>query len=548
MEDNKLIKLPMSLGLKINEILKSKIQFTPRTNKMGILSLEFTNEELALIDKLEFENPVRGAIEGIELLPNLRSLIIKSVGNSYYSQDKHIASISDKDSSSISKCINLEFLEIENQAKLSYIDVTKMKKLHSLSLTKNLGLEEIDGLDMLTDLWAIDCIGNESLIQIDGLDKVIMNNPELTEMNMDVLLFPDAVGYQIDGTIDGEIIKRFEEMNISWQEILSSGKNIKINNYQMMQMHKKACEALIEYVPQHCENKTAVLGIEQYLAENVKYDYEALKNGHSHSHVMSSDTLPNIVSGPIGGANGAYNAFVYNTCVCEGYTRAMQYLLRLKGIKSHNVHCISGEDKLHMASDRGEDKYKIFDLPDDGYHSIISIDDMDYLYDDPCWNAGRYQRVDRTMPWTLLTKEEISRDHTLSFGEKNIDNNTFRIPRKSIQIAMEKISNYRDERKKISGISNVVYRFAGMAGIEDKKMCDDLISQLSKLDINASIDIILSSFNSLLNRKVLSAEQILSNVDSVLALNPEKYKSADDLIKRLEEIKSVEKNVDHRRL
>ena len=52
------------------------------------------------------------------------------------------------------------------------------------------------------------------------------------------------------------------------------------------------------------------------------------------------------------------------------------------------------------------------------------------------------------MPWTLLTKEEISRDHTLSFNERNIDNNTLNVPRSAIQIAMQRIANYRQERRK----------------------------------------------------------------------------------------------------
>lgn len=149
------------------------------------------------------------------------------------------------------------------------------------------------------------------------------------------------------------------------------------------------------------------------------------------------------------GANGAYNAFTYGTCVCEGYTRAMQYLLKLKGIKSHNVDCISGEDKLHMSTDKGSNKYKIYNLPHKGYHSIVSIHDVNYLYDDPCWNAGMYQKGDKSMRWTLLTKEEISRDHTLSFNERNIDNDTFKIPRSKIQIAMQRIANYREEREKL---------------------------------------------------------------------------------------------------
>lgn len=447
--DTELIKLPFSLGLEINKILAEKIQFTPRKNKIGLLSFEYTSEELSLIDKLSFENPVRDSLEGIELLPNIKSLRIKSVGNSSYKQDKNIASISDKDGSRIAKCKNLEFLDIENQAKLSFIDVSQMKKLHSFSVKRNAKLDEVFGLDTLEELWQFDCVGNESLTRIEGLNDIIMNNQDLIDLNLDVLLYPDAVGYDIrTGSINGETIKRFDEMNISWQEILSSGKSIKINNYQMMSMHQRACKALEEYVPKYCESRTAVIGIEQYLAENVKYDNEALNNGHSHSYSSKSDDLPSITSGPIGGANGAYNAFTFNTCVCEGYTRAMQYLLRLKGIKSHNVHCISGEDKLHMSTDKGDDMYKVYNLPDDGYHSIISIDDIDYLYDDPCWNAGRYQRGDKTMPWTLLTKEEISKDHTLSFGEKNINNNTLKVPRSAIKVAMQRIANHREERRK----------------------------------------------------------------------------------------------------
>ena len=52
------------------------------------------------------------------------------------------------------------------------------------------------------------------------------------------------------------------------------------------------------------------------------------------------------------------------------------------------------------------------------------------------------------MPWTLLTKEEISKDHTLSFNERNIDNNTLKVPRNIIQTAMQRIARYREERKR----------------------------------------------------------------------------------------------------
>ena len=69
MDNTDLIKLPMPLGIEINNILKSKMDFVPRKNSIGILSLEFTKEELELIDKLKFESPTSGLLDGIELLP-----------------------------------------------------------------------------------------------------------------------------------------------------------------------------------------------------------------------------------------------------------------------------------------------------------------------------------------------------------------------------------------------------------------------------------------------------------------------------------------------
>ena len=434
-----LIKLPVGLGIKVNEILKEKIGFRPRENKVGLANFEYTSEELSQIDKLLFENPSNKTLEGIELLPNLKSLLIKSDGNMKYKRDKDITSISDKDIANISKCKKLEQLEIENQAQISYIDVSKMENLKVLSIKRNNKLDEICGLESLKELWELDCVGNESLTRIDNLDEIIMNNGKMTDLNLDVLLYPDAIGYDINaGNTNEDVIKKIDKMNTSWQEILSNNKDIKINDYQMKDMHRLACKALDEYVPKNCENHTAVVGIERYLAENIKYDHDALNNNQNH-------ILNGIASGPLGGANGAYNAFKFNTCVCEGYTRAMQYLLRLRGIKSHNVSCIMGEDKLHMSNDDGNDKYKVYRLPDDGYHSIISIDDMNFLYDDPCWNAGRYQRGDKTMPWTLLTKEEISKDHTLSFNEKNIDNNHLSVSRDTINTDMQRIDKHRKQ-------------------------------------------------------------------------------------------------------
>lgn len=88
-------------------------------------------------------------------------------------------------------------------------------------------------------------------------------------------------------------------------------------------------------------------------------------------------------------------------------------------------------------------------------------------------------------------------------------------------------------------LKNIVYKYAELSKITDTKMCDNLIEKLSTLNTDDSIDAILVSLNSLLNRKILSVDDILSNVNLILLLNPDKYHSADDLIARLKWIKGM---------
>ena len=88
-------------------------------------------------------------------------------------------------------------------------------------------------------------------------------------------------------------------------------------------------------------------------------------------------------------------------------------------------------------------------------------------------------------------------------------------------------------------VKDIVYKFAELSKITDTKMCDNLVEKLLNLDTDDSIDTILVSLNSLLNRKILSVDDILSNVNLILSLNPDKYHSTDDLIARLNWIKSM---------
>lgn len=95
------------------------------------------------------------------------------------------------------------------------------------------------------------------------------------------------------------------------------------------------------------------------------------------------------------------------------------------------------------------------------------------------------------------------------------------------------------DKDKKEVIRDIIYKFAELSKITDIKMCDNFIERLSNLDGDDTIDTILVTLNSLVNRKVLSVDDIFSNSDLILALNSDKYHSIDDLIARLNWIKSM---------
>lgn len=142
-----LIKMPLSLGIRIVNILREK-NIEPRKNNSGpfkgMLSLEFTQEELDLITKLEIENPGSKELDGIEYLRNLEVLKITTIGRTAY--EKSPASITDKDIKRVSKIKSLKSLTIDNQANISWLLLDDLQNLEELCITRNSNLEEIKEL------------------------------------------------------------------------------------------------------------------------------------------------------------------------------------------------------------------------------------------------------------------------------------------------------------------------------------------------------------------------------------------------------------------
>lgn len=207
------IKLPRSLGLIVAIELRDKHGINIWQRTTGIPDFSFTREELNLISELEVKNPSEGKLEGVENLTNLKSLKIRGDQNTPLVHPEDISSIGDKDIKSISQCTSLKTLSISNQANISYVDVSRLLQLESLSITNNQHLEEICGLEKLHGLDTFRCKGNNRLFSIEGLDQFVLQNPDMYDMDLDVLLFQDAIGYNhITGEYNREALQRIQEI------------------------------------------------------------------------------------------------------------------------------------------------------------------------------------------------------------------------------------------------------------------------------------------------------------------------------------------------
>lgn len=449
MEKDKRITLPPCLRLAVASELKDSYGIDKWKEPGGMVRCCFSEDELSKIKQLRFENALRGDLEGLELLPNLKHLSVECTSDYAYNHPHMIESIDDNDIACIEKCKQLESLSLINLAYMTKIDLSGLPELRILDINYNTHLEKISGLDKLSNLSFLSCYGNETLQDIKGLDKTIVQNKEnLQEMELDMMLFPKAIGYNVsNGSYNQEAVNALEDINtfdgIRWSEALLYDVKTQINTPQMLRMHNKACRILDANVPRAASVKDTVVAVERYLAENVIYDVDSV-NTKNRAKKRENGTI----CGAKYGVNGAYDCLVLNSCVCQGYTRGEQYLLGLRGIKSREVFCISGKDTLRMSDKKNAQdlNHHLVKLPEHGYHSIIRIDDYYGLYSDPCWNADYYQHGYKSMPYTLLTKDEIRQTHTLSYNEANVENEASLVMRSEVAKSLDDNEAFRKTR------------------------------------------------------------------------------------------------------
>ena len=341
-----------------------------------------------------------------KVLSNLERLQFHYHTTTFYAPRTRVTSIANRDYENINQP-GLTELHIENQRDLTEIDVSKFPNLKKLTIDGNLNLRKIKGLETLKYLEEFTCIGNEILHTLDSLPKVIENN-NISKLNLDVMLFPDAIRYKWDketAEYDRSLMSKIYYLgdDVKWkQEVLSINadrqKSLKfdeLSTEQMIEMHNEACKILRDNIPPGASKKDTILGIELYVAQNVKYNHEALK---LHKRPAS--------------VNAAYDCIVNKIAVCEGITRGSQYMNKLRNIKSRNVGCYPDKNANSGIIDFVERTYKQGEMSFDAnrkgdYHAIICYVDYFNLYSDITASVSAFGSGNRGLVRSLMTKKAI---------------------------------------------------------------------------------------------------------------------------------------------
>lgn len=390
-----MITLPNRLGGIIRDSITSyrREHNIPEPDEVKQLSVyrrrdTFLESEFELVRELEID---KDTLAYIDLFPNITSLTIDCLDNLEISDLNNI----------IYKYPSLEKLSIKGQNNLQYLDVSKLKKLKNLELISNRGLHRVVGLEELESLSQLTFYDNVTYLKEEELCRIVSELAKKgVHSNLDVLYMP---------TMDRFGISHPE--NFNWCESVGLGiygEEIKYSTQELDDAVKKAQEIVGNYIKPTDSTIQKFAVLYQWMCENVKYDFEALANDHIH-------TQDGQKVGQHGGTNGTVNGLVYGSCVCEGYSKSMQMLLKLCGIPSFDVSCIAEDPSKRTPSVIINGKKRMHN----GDHSILKVNiDGTCYYSDVTWDANRFQNA-KERGYFLLSKEDISKDHEL-VGEKNV--------------------------------------------------------------------------------------------------------------------------------
>lgn len=254
-----------------------------------------------------------------------------------------------------------------------------MKNLKSLIIKNNRNLEKISGLEKQKSLVEFSCYGNDSLNSIENLDKIILANAELNTIKLDMLLYPDSVKYNaMDNSYNDNAIANLNRINNTSKIVFIETmlkKEVNISYSKMFQMNQKAHDII---KGMSGDDVSITKSISEYIAKNISCSKDDEKTFSENKEIVGARS----------NSNGAFSAIMNNVCNNEGYARAMQYLLKLKGIGATKIYCVEKDNQ-----------------DENQYNSVISLGEDRYT--DPALNAELYNKGNESETFKIKNIEEM---------------------------------------------------------------------------------------------------------------------------------------------
>lgn len=448
-----MVTLPFNLGGVIRDSItayrrKNNIPEPEEVKALGVYRKRdtFFEYELELVRELELD---KSTMEYIDLFPNITSLTIDGEKGLSSEDFKRV----------FDKYTNLEQLTIKGQAGIQLVNVSGMKNLKALTLVSNGSLHRVIGLDKLDELEQVTIYDNDTYATVEELCQHMAKlSKNGTKCNLDVLYMPDMKKTGIPNPD-----------NFKWCESVGLGlfgDELKYTTKELEEAVDKAEEVISKYIKPTDNDKEVYAILYQWVCKNIKYDDESLD---SRVHTIQGKEV-----GQFGGMNGTVNGLVYGSCVCEGYSKSMQMLLKLCGIPAFDIGCFTSDTPMSRFNITGKKRTR------EGTHSILKVNlDGTCYYSDVTWDADRIQNG-YPRKYFLLSKEDISKDHKL-IGEKDVWATQKSVPNDEFQTLMK----FAQER-----IATVDSEFAKK---ETEKRHRNTIAQveaLLKIRIPADVDYI----------------------------------------------------------
>ena len=305
---------------------------------------QFSEEQLNVIEDLVLTDAI--TLNTIELLPNLKSLTIKSCDFTNVAAEIDLNSTpavnTITDFSNISKLKKLEKLEIINDVNIVKLDITELKNLKELVLADDPNLKILLGLDKLKNLEKVVIYGTDIVSTFD-LGEYIVNTIQTKTNLLDINMYQSLIRHDLDNAKKLSRLYDMGETNIEFAESIALFDYATLSPKLLEEMNQRYDMILQLYpLPENATDEEKVKYVYDFVCNFVKFDYQGLKErNHSiNEYISNYREIPEFLKRKYSMIHTSYNALINKKANCEGIVNLMNFMLKNLHVKCFNVHCL----------------------------------------------------------------------------------------------------------------------------------------------------------------------------------------------------------------